>query len=919
LKGLFQSITFKIGAGVLLTILTALSMISYFAGRHFYSEADRLFHIRVKEIGVLVAHGQLSYDVVSDPQIIKDILDEELVDGMVVGADGFITHALNPKDIGTHISEVSDIDQEWFKTTGQDGITEEVEDDGSRYLVSVTPLPQENGQYAYVFLKVGIDQVAIVKQAINTIFVVTTLVISILSLLVVILLFRVVILTRIDGLIEMVNQMKDGNLSARMVGKISSDEIGALQSGINSMAANLHMTLETLNERVDDLNEADTTLREREERLQLALRGGELSLWDFNLETGEEFQDQRWAEMLGYSPDEIQEQPIEWENHVHPDEISYVKESFDTHLSGDAPFYEAEYRVRTKSGKWIWILARGQVVEYGLDGKPLRVTGTNQDVTARKQVEDLQHAIYNISEASSSAQNLDALYRYVHEIVAELLPAENFYIALYNPEAGRISFPYFIDEYDTSEPEDMLIDDEENRGGVTAHLLRTGEPLFVNKETISGLVAEGVIDLVGELSLEWLGVPLKTVDGNVIGVLTVQTYTEGVSYTEKDKDILVFVSTQIAMAIERKRSEEKIQRQLQRLAALRKIDTAIISTFDQEVVLNTLLEQIVEQLNVDAAAILNFDQETETLVFAAARGFRTKALRHTRLSLGEGFAGQAALQRKMVHVDNIGENPRHLKRSPTLEKEEFVAYFGIPLIAKDQVEGVLELLHRSPLNPDKDWFSFMEALAGQTAIAIDNAELFSQLQDSNEELRLAYDITLEGWALALELRDVETEGHTRRVMELTLDLAREIGVDDEHLVDIRRGAILHDIGKMGIPDSILFKPGPLTSDEWRIMKKHPRFAAQMLAGIDFLKPALDIVLYHHEKWDGRGYPRGLKTDEIPLPARIFAVVDVYDSLTHKRPYKNAWPEDEATQYIQEEAGKHFDPAVVNHFLKVLEM
>jgi putative nucleotidyltransferase with HDIG domain len=211
----------------------------------------------------------------------------------------------------------------------------------------------------------------------------------------------------------------------------------------------------------------------------------------------------------------------------------------------------------------------------------------------------------------------------------------------------------------------------------------------------------------------------------------------------------------------------------------------------------------------------------------------------------------------------------------------------------------------------------LETLAEPTAIAIDNAGLFSDLQHANVDLTLAYDATIEGWSRALDLRDRETEGHTRRVAELTVTLARAAGLSEAELVHVRRGALLHDIGKMGVPDGILLKPGKLTEEEWVLMRKHPKFAFDMLAPIAYLKPALDIPYCHHEKWDGTGYPRRLKGEQIPLAARLFALIDVYDALRSDRPYRTAWDEGTVLVHIQEGAGTHFDPNVIEVFLRML--
>jgi HD-GYP domain-containing protein (c-di-GMP phosphodiesterase class II) len=247
-----------------------------------------------------------------------------------------------------------------------------------------------------------------------------------------------------------------------------------------------------------------------------------------------------------------------------------------------------------------------------------------------------------------------------------------------------------------------------------------------------------------------------------------------------------------------------------------------------------------------------------------------------------------------------------------------VSYFATPVVAKGQIKGVMELFHRSHFTPDDDWISYFEILAGQTAIAIDNSQLFEGLQRSNFDLSLAYDATIEGWSRAMDLRDRETEGHTLRVTDLTIQLARMVGIDEDEIPHIRRGSLLHDMGKLGIPDSILYKPGPLNEEEWELMRKHPVFAYEMIAPIDYLKKAIDIPYCHHERWDGSGYPRGLRGEDIPLAARIFAVVDVYDALTSDRPYRSAWSKEKTLDYISSLRGVQFDPQVVDLFFELIE-
>ncbi len=377
-----------------------------------------------------------------------------------------------------------------------------------------------------------------------------------------------------------------------------------------------------------------------------------------------------------------------------------------------------------------------------------------------------------------------------------------------------------------------------------------------------------------------------------------------------------FILLAIEDATERIRAEHRLHLHLRRLRALRTIDQAIISNLDMRAVLDILLEQITLHLHVDAASILLLDPYTQTLTFAARRGFQSLAPQQTTLLAGEGYAGQIALERRMTFVANLRDSGAQ-RSSSVLRYEPFVTYCGVPLIARGQVKGVLELFHRSQLDPDQEWFDFLEALAVQAAIAIDSVESFEAMQRSNAQMVLAYEATIRGWARALDLRDRETEGHSQRVTELTVRLARAAGLSDEQIAHIRRGALLHDIGKLGIPDAILHKSEPLTEEEWAIMRRHPDYAYTMLSPIEYLRPALDIPYCHHERWDGAGYPRGLKGEQIPLSARLFAIVDVWDALQSDRPYRARWRREEALDYIRLQAGKHFDPNVVELFLQVI--
>jgi len=456
---------------------------------------------------------------------------------------------------------------------------------------------------------------------------------------------------------------------------------------------------------------------------------------------------------------------------------------------------------------------------------------------------------------------------------------------------------------------------------------------FVNQR-LADMLGYSQEEMMGRLVFDFMDA-----DGQAIAMKSLELRRQGIDqqldfkYIRKDGSVLwALIETSslldrdgkyigaLAMLTDitdRKGAEQHIHLQLERLQALRTIDIAISSSVDLRLTFEVILSQVVGLLNTDAAAVLLFNPITSTLEYAASRGFRSTALRQAKVRLGSSHAGRAILERRTIHTPNLLEPDDEIKQALTLNNEGFVDYYCVPLLAKGEVKGALEIFHRSLMVEDPEWLDFLETLGGQTAIAIDNSQLFEGLQKSNTDLTLAYDATIEGWSAALDLRDKETEGHSQRVTEMTLEMARAMGMGEAELIHVRRGALLHDIGKLGVPDHILLKPGKLTDEEWVIMRKHPTYAYEMLAKITYLKPALDIPYTHHEKWDGSGYPRGLKGGQIALAARIFAIVDVWDALTSDRPYRAAWSKEKALEFIKSESGKHFDPQVVEGFARLI--
>jgi PAS domain S-box-containing protein len=373
------------------------------------------------------------------------------------------------------------------------------------------------------------------------------------------------------------------------------------------------------------------------------------------------------------------------------------------------------------------------------------------------------------------------------------------------------------------------------------------------------------------------------------------------------------------------------QRRLKRIGSLREIDEEISSSSELSSTLDKIVNNLLIHLEADAVDVLLLDEKNMTFYYADSIGFDSERIKNARVKFGGSFAGIAAETRGVVHFSDLENEEVDEAFRSLLKQEKIKSYYGVALVAKDKIVGVLELYLRKEVVPDNEWLDFFQTLAGQAALAIENAQLVEGLESTNRELSKvnsdlisananllsAYDATIESLTRALNLRDYETEDHSRRVSIMMLELSDRVGFSPEERIHINRGTLLHDIGKMGVPDAILRKPGMLTPDERKIMEQHPVYAYNLLKSIDYLQPALSIPHLHHEKWDGTGYPHGLKGEVIPLAARLFALVDVFDALTSDRPYRKAWPIEKTIDYIKEQSGKHFDPDIVRVFLEYI--
>jgi PAS domain S-box-containing protein len=442
-------------------------------------------------------------------------------------------------------------------------------------------------------------------------------------------------------------------------------------------------------------------------------------------------------------------------------------------------------------------------------------------------------------------------------------------------------------------------------GGMNA--LKT--PIIINN-----VQTDGRLEKIDEFenTQSWMGIPLITQD-RLIGYLNLESPVSAY-FTKEHVALAQTLANQAATAIENARLFESEKRRRQDAEILSQATGALTNSIE----INDLFETILDWLN----EIAPYDSVSITLNtgdgfdIAASRGLPE----HTDFSNIHFPISQAwmeiAATRQPLQIYDAQQDSRFEK----LPGMEYIhGWMGVPMFTQNSLIGFINLDSNTPGAFDNnEQAASVQIFANQAATAIDKIHLLENLQLSNQELYLAYDITLEGWGKALELRDKETQGHTRRVTDMTLKLARQMGISEADLIHVRRGVLMHDIGKMGVPDNILHKKGPLTKSERIEMRKHTQYAYDLIHPITYLRPAIDIAYNHHEWWDGNGYPRKLKGEEIPLSARIFAIIDVWDALLSDRPYRKAWSRKKVIEYIHNLSGRQFDPKVVTEFFKMID-
>ena len=597
---------------------------------------------------------------------------------------------------------------------------------------------------------------------------------------------------------------------------------------------------------------------------------------------------------------------------VHPDYRDMVVSRVRESLEHNIPMPLLEEKFIRLDGATIDVEVMSQPTTY-MD-KPSTLV-IFHDITERKQAEreikrraDEFAALYETTRSLSALVDLQSLLQKIVSNATKLLNASAGGMYLYDSENEELQV---VVATDATVPVNARLD---VGAGLAGQVALSREPMILDDYQ----VWEG-------RSPTYDGIPFRAVvevpmiySGELVGVLVVHEVGESTrKFTEKDARLLSMFATQAASAVHETRQLEKNRRYLDELETVNRLSTALRAAHTLDEMLPILLDETLSVLNTGVGAIWLYDPESDLLWQAAAKGWFNK-IGEIPMRVGEDIGGN-------VFVAGEAHRSREFINDPLVQesiRSQIPAGWGgacLPISIGDEVTGVFFVATQLPREISDQEIQLLSTLTEIGGITIHRMRLYEETKLQAAEIEIAYEATLEGWARALELRDQETEGHSRRVVEMTKKIARALDFSEQELLHIHRGVLLHDIGKMAIPNDILQKPGPLSEEEWVIMRQHPIHAYELLRPISYLRPALDIPYCHHEKWDGSGYPRGLKGNEIPLMARIFSVVDVWDALRTDRPYRFAWPEEKVFNYIKECSGTHFDPQVVKAFFQTRKL
>jgi len=586
---------------------------------------------------------------------------------------------------------------------------------------------------------------------------------------------------------------------------------------------------------------------------------------------------------------------------IHSDDRQIVWDEIQKAIK-KGKHYQIEYRIRTKEGeeKWVWEQGNAVIDSHSV----VHLEGFITDITDNRMRDFQTHGLISIGNILRNTVRRSDFSQNVLEKIQELFHTRSAAILTMIDREYAVRLESATGTWESFIGKEMDVKD-----CISYKAIKENKIIIYDRNSNQKKLCQG---FASEISRFKAIIPLY-INKKVLGMLVAGRDDK---FTDRDVDVFKTIADMVASALERTNLYHRTEKQLKRLESLHAIDQAITAINDIQVVNKIILEQVCKELEPDAANILILNSATNVLEYFGAVGFMDAKIRDIRIPLTTSIAGKVLLENKGYAISDLEQDPLWFIRK-NMQVENFKAYFASPLSIKGQAIGVLEVFFRKCFNPDGEWQNFFEVLATQAAVAYDSFRKFSELQKIQQNMVSSFRSTIETWSKSLELHDIESHGHIRRVTNETLKLAKDLGISDLELPNIERGALLHDIGKIGIMDEILLKKGALSEEEWGEIKRHPTIARDLLSNVKLLEDAMDIPYSHHENWDGSGYPQGVKGENIPLSARIFAVVETYDALISDRPYRKAWSHKEAIEYLIEQKGKKFDPVVVDRFLSII--
>ena len=447
--------------------------------------------------------------------------------------------------------------------------------------------------------------------------------------------------------------------------------------------------------------------------------------------------------------------------------------------------------------------------------------------------------------------------------------------------------------------------------GIAGWVAQSGKPIITPDAQKDKRHKKQIGQEIDYIAHNILCLPIKFED-EVIGVFEFLNKKTGEPFNNDDLNMISVFTPYIAAIIKNAQLLLENNQKIERLEHLIELTKHINSTLDLDKLLDNMLKISTDMLQAEAGSILLLDEEKEEFIFAAATGAKKDKLKDIRVPVGEGIAGWVARENKSVLVADAQNDPRFFRKVDQKTSFKTTSIIAVPLLTKDKLIGVVEVLNKK----DNQFFneedkSLLEAFANQAAVAIENAKLYDNLNSM-------FLNTVKSLAAAIETKDIYTRGHSERVTKYSELIAKDMGLPDNDIKDLRLAGLLHDIGKIGIDESILRKPSKLTNIEFQEIKRHPVYAANILESIPQMKEIIPAIKHHHERYDGNGYPDGLKDDDIPYFSRILSIADTFDAMSSNRPYRDALPLDMCLQEIQLCSGSQFDPEIASIAIKTLK-